>query len=171
MLSKTLQDAINLQLNKELSSEYIYLGMAAYTKSLDLDGFANFFTVQVQEERFHAMKFYNFLLDRGAEVVLKEIPAPGGNYKNVIDVFEKTLAHEQFITKSINELMDLAVKENDHSLVSFLKWFVDEQVEEEATVSRILNRLKLIGGEGQGLLMIDTELAARTFTMPAEAGV
>jgi ferritin len=170
MLSKTLQDAINTQLNKELSSEYIYLGMASYTKGLDLDGFSNFFTVQVQEERFHAMKFYTFLLDRGANVILKEIPAPDGNYKNVIDVFEKTLAHEQFITKSINELMDLAVKENDHALISFLKWFVDEQVEEEANVSRILNRLKLIGGEGQGLLMIDAELATRTFTPPVETG-
>jgi len=167
MLSKTLQDAINTQLNKELASEYIYLDMAAFTKSLDLDGFSNFFSVQVQEERFHAMKFYNFLLDRGGNVVLKEIPAPDSDYKNVIDVFEKTLAHEQFITKSINELMDQAVKENDHALISFLKWFIDEQVEEEANVSRILNRLKLIGGEGQGLLTIDAELAQRTFTPPA----
>ena len=167
MLSKTLQDAINTQLNKELASEYIYLDMAAYTKSLDLDGFSNFFSVQVQEERFHAMKFYNFLLERNGNVVLKEIPAPAANYKNVTDVFEQTLAHEQFITKSINELMDLAVKENDHALISFLKWFIDEQVEEESNVSRILNRLKLIGGEGQGLLMIDAELALRVFTPPA----
>lgn len=169
MLSKTLQDAINIQLNKELASEYIYLSMAAYMKSLDLDGFANFFTVQVLEERMHAMKFYDFLLDRGGTVVLKEIASPNADYRNVIDVFEKTLEHEIFITKSINELMDKAMKENDHALISFLKWFVDEQVEEEASVSRILSRLKIIGGEGQGLLMMDAELAQRTFDPATES--
>lgn len=166
MISKKLQDAINSQINKELHSEYIYLSMAAHFHSNDLEGIANFFTVQTQEEHFHAMKFYNYLLERGGKIELKTIDGPPVDFKSHVDVFEQTLAHEQFITKSINELMDLAIKENDHSLASFLKWYVDEQVEEEATVSRLLGRLKLIDGNGQGLLMLDAELAQRTFTPP-----
>lgn len=166
MISKKLQDAINSQINKELHSEYIYLSMAAHFHSNDLEGIANFFTVQTQEEHFHAMKFYNYLLERGGKIELKTIDGPPVDFKSHVDVFEQTLTHEQFITKSINELMDLAIKENDHSLASFLKWYVDEQVEEEATVSRLLGRLKLIDGNGQGLLMLDAELAQRTFTPP-----
>lgn len=141
--------------------------MAAYFHSNDLDGIANFFTVQTQEEHFHAMKFYNYLLERGGKVELKTIDGPPVEFKSHVDVFEQTLAHEKYISKSINELMDLAIKENDHSLASFLKWYVDEQVEEEATASRLLGRMKLIDGNGQGLLMIDAELAQRTFTPPA----
>lgn len=167
MISKKLQDAINLQINKELHSEYIYLSMAAYFHSNDLDGIANFFSVQTQEEHFHAMKLYNYLLERGGKVELKTIDGPPVDFKSHVDVFEQTLAHEQYISKSIHELMDLAIKENDHSLASFLKWYVDEQVEEEASASRLLGRMKLIDGNGQGLLMIDAELAQRTFSPPA----
>jgi ferritin len=166
MLSQKLQDVMNEQINRELHSEYIYLSMEAYMRSNDLDGFANFFHVQTQEEHFHAMKIYDFIIDRGGKVVLKAIEAPPVDFKSVIDVFEQTLAHEQFITKSINDLMDIAIKENDHAVISFLKWYVDEQVEEEATVGKILSKLKIIGGEGHGLLMLDQELAARTFTPP-----
>lgn len=166
MISKKLQDAINSQINKELHSEYIYLSMAAYFHSNDLDGIANFFSVQTQEEHFHAMKFFDYLLERGGKVELKTIDGPPIDFKSNIDVFEQTLAHEQYITKSINELMDLAIKENDHSLTSFLKWYVDEQVEEEATASRLLSRIKIIDGNGQGLLMMDAELSQRTFTPP-----
>ena len=167
MISPKLQEAINDQINKELYSEYLYLSMEAYCRSIDLDGVANFFHVQTQEEHFHAMKMYNFLIDRDARVILKKIDAPPTEFSSVIEVFEKTLEHEKYVTQRINDLMDLAVKENDHAVTSFLKWFVDEQVEEEATDLRILNRLKLVKGEGQGLLMIDSELAARTFTPPA----
>ncbi|MBN1633604.1 MAG: ferritin [Ignavibacteria bacterium] len=166
MISKKLQDAINLQINKELHSEYIYLSMAAYFYSNDLDGIANFFSVQTQEEHFHAMKLFNYLLERGGKIELKTIEGPPIDFKSHVDVFEQTLAHEQYITKSINELMDMAIKENDHSLVSFLKWYVDEQVEEEATASRLLARIKIINGNGQGLLMMDAELSQRTFTPP-----
>lgn len=167
MISKKLQDAINEQMNRELFSEYLYLSMAAYFIRNDLDGIANFFTVQVQEERFHAMKFYNYLLERGGKVELKPIGQPQIDFKSSVEVFELTAEHEAWVTRSINELMDLALKENDHSLVSFLKWYVDEQVEEEATVGKILSKMKLIGGEGAGLFMIDAELAQRTFTPPA----
>jgi ferritin len=167
MLSQKLQDAFNAQINKELYSEYLYLSMAAYCYTLDLDGFANYFMVQTQEEHFHTMKMFNFVTDCGGKVILKPIAGPEVDFKSVVEIYEKTLAHEQFITKSINELTSLALKENDHASASFLKWFIDEQVEEEATVTKILSKLKLIKGEGQGMLMLDTELAARVFTPPA----
>ena len=167
MISKKLQDAFNLQINKELFSEYLYLSMAAYCFEQELDGFANFFMVQTQEEHFHAMKMFNFVTERGGRILLKPIEGPETEFSSITDVFKKTLVHEQFVTKSINELMDLSLKENDHAAASFLKWFVDEQVEEEASVNKILGKLKLIKGEGQGLLMLDSELAARTFTPPA----
>ena len=167
MLSQKLQDAFNSQINKELFSEYLYLSMASYCYSKDLDGAANFFMVQTQEEHFHAMKMFNFVTDRGGRVILKAIDEPQVEFKSVVDAFERTLEHEQFVTKSINELMDLSLKENDHAASSFLKWFVDEQVEEEATASKLLAKLKLIGGDGHGMLMIDAELAARVFTPPA----
>jgi ferritin len=144
--------------------------MEAFLLQNDLDGIANFFHVQTQEEHMHAVKIYNFIIDRGGKVALKKIDAPPTEFKSVVDVFEQTLAHEQYVTKSINELMDIAIKEGDHALISFLKWYVDEQVEEESTVGKILTRLKLIGGEGHGLLMIDQELAARTFTPPPAGG-
>ena len=170
MLSIKLQEVLNEQINKELYSEYFYLSMEAYLRTIDLDGIANFFSVQTQEEHFHAMKIYNFIIDKGGTVVLKKIDAPPVDFKSVVDVFEQTLEHEKLVTKSINDLMDAAVKENDHAVISFLKWYVDEQVEEEANVTRILSKLKLIGGEGHGLLMIDQELAARTFTPPPAGG-
>lgn len=166
MISQKLQDAINEQINKEFYSEYLYLSMEAYCRSIDLDGFANFFHVQTQEEHFHGMKLYTFLIDLDGRVVLKSIAAPPTEFKSVIELFEKTLEHEKFVTKSINELMDAAVKDNNHAVMSFLKWFVDEQVEEESTDSKILSKLKLINGEGHGLLMLDAEMAQRTFTPP-----
>ena len=167
MLSQKLQDAFNVQINKELYSEYLYLSMAAYCYEMDLDGFANFFMVQTQEEHFHAMKMFNFVTDCDGRVILKKIDSPPVEFKSVTELFEKTLEHERFVTKSINELMDIAVKENDHASASFLKWFVDEQVEEESTDKKILSKLKLVEGNGYGLLMIDQELAARVFTPPA----
>lgn len=167
MLSKKLEDALNSQINKELYSAYFYLGMSAYCTSLDLDGFANFFYVQYQEETFHAMKLYNYVLDRGGKINLKAIAEPGADFKSTLDVFEKTYEHEKIVTKSIHDLMDIAVKENDHATASFLKWYVDEQVEEEATVSRLVNRMRLVGDNVGGLFIMDTELKARTFTPPA----
>jgi ferritin len=167
MISKKLQDALNDQINKEVFSEYLYLSMAAYAHSNDMDGIANFFQVQAQEEHFHAMKIFNFIIDRDGKVELKAIDAPKVDFSSFIDVFEETLKHEQYVSKTINDLADLAIKENDHAVVSFLKWYIDEQVEEEANASKILNRVKIVEGKGQGLLMIDTELASRTFSPPA----
>jgi ferritin len=168
MISEKLQDAINEQINRELYSGYLYLSMAAYFDSMNLPGFANFMRVQEEEERFHAMKFYDFLNERGGRVVLKKIAQPEVDFDSPVEVFELSLKHEQFVTKSINELMDLAIAENDHATKSFLNWYVDEQVEEEDTMDGIVNKLKLIGGKGHGMLMMDKELGARTFTAPTD---
>lgn len=167
MLTKKLEDAINSQINKELFSAYYYLAMSAYCSSKDLDGFQNFFYVQYQEETFHAMKLYNYLLERGGNVVLGAIEKPPADFKSPLDVFEKTYEHEQVVTASINNLMDLAIKENDHATVSLMKWYVDEQVEEEANVSKLTNKMKLVGDNVGGLFIIDAELKARVFTPPA----
>lgn len=168
MISEKLQDAINEQINRELYSGYLYLSMAAYFDSMNLPGFANFMRVQEEEERFHAMKFYDFLNERGGRVVLKKIAQPEVDFDSPVEVFELSLKHEQFVTKSINELMDLAIAENDHATKSFLNWYVDEQVEEEDTMDGIVNKLKLIGGKGHGMLIMDKELGARTFTAPTD---
>ncbi|MBN2415314.1 ferritin [bacterium] len=168
MISKKLEEAINEQINKELYSEYLYLSMAAYFADQGLAGFENFFLVQVQEERFHAMKMYHFLNERGGRARMKQIDGPGTDFASPLAVFEKAYEHEQYVTSLINGLMDLAIKENDHASKSFLNWFIDEQVEEEASMESIVSKLKMIGGKGNGMLMLDKELAARTFVPAAE---
>jgi ferritin len=168
MLSKNLQNALNEQINKEFFSEFAYLSMAAYAKSLDLDGISNYFNLQAQEEHLHAIKLYNYVLDRGGKIELKPIGAPKTEFTNIVQVFENTLEHEQFVTQSINDIMNIAMNENDHATASMLKWFIDEQVEEEANANRNLNRIKMINGEGQGLLLIDAELATRKPSTAAE---
>lgn len=168
MISKKMQDAINEQINKEMYSEYFYLSMASYFNSIGLSGFENFFLIQVEEERFHAMKMYKFLNDRGGRVYLQKIEAPKTEFNSAVEVFELAYKHEQYVSKLINELMDLAIGENDHAAKSFLNWFIDEQVEEEDSMETILNKLKLIGGDGYGMLMMDNELAGRTFSPPTK---
>jgi len=167
MISQKLQKAINYQINRELFSEYYYLSMASYFNSTGLSGIENFFLVQVEEERFHAMKMYRFLNEKGGRVNLQAIEAPKTEFKSAMEVFELAYNHEQLVSALINDLMDLAIKENDHAAKNFLNWFVEEQVEEEASMDTILNKLKLIGGEGHGLLMLDNELSQRAFNPPA----
>jgi ferritin len=168
MLNKKIEKKINEQINEELFSAYLYLAMSAYCEDINLPGFANWMTVQFEEEQFHAMKFINYINERGGRVELEALEKPQVEWKNMIDVFEATLKHERHITSKINEIMDLAIEERDHATVSFLNWYVDEQVEEEDTAEGILDRLKMINGEGNGMLMLDKEMAARTFTAPAE---
>ena len=168
MISQKLEAAINEQINKELFSEYYYLSMASYFNSVGLDGFENFFLIQVQEERFHAMKMYRFVNERGGRVILSQIDTPKTEFKSSLEVFQLAYEHEQFVTKLINDLMDLAISENDHAAKSFLNWFVDEQVEEEDSMGSIVNKLKLIDGKGNGLLMLNKELASRTFNPATE---
>ena len=168
MISKKLENAINYQINRELFSEYYYLSMASYFSSVGLSGFENFFLIQVEEERFHAMKMYKFLNEKGGKVTLQAIEEPTTEFKSPLEVFEMAYEHEKLVSKLINELMDLAIKENDHAAKNHLNWFVDEQVEEEDSMDTIVNKLKLIDGEGYGLLMLDKELGQRTFTPPAK---
>jgi len=161
MISKKLEKALNEQINKELYSEYYYLGMAAWFNDKGLDGFANFFKVQVQEERFHAMKMYDYLVNRGGKVELETIQKPPQDFESAEDIFKKAYEHEQFVTKSINDLMDLAIAENDHATRNFLNWFIEEQVEEEASMDELLTKVRMIGSKGQ--LMLDGQLAQRSF--------
>ena len=169
MISKIMTDAINEQINKELFSEYLYISMQAWLADQSLDGMANWMDAQSKEEHFHAMKLFNYLIERGAKVRLKAIEEPTVEFENPLKAFSMALEHEKFISKSINELMDLAIKENDHATRSFLQWYVDEQVEEEASVDRIVNMLKMVGENGHGIMMIDRELSARSFSAPEEA--
>ncbi len=161
MIKQELQKALNEQINKELYSEYLYLAMSAYFAEKDLSGAASFFGKQAAEEHGHAMKLFKYLLDRGGHVELLKIDAPKVNLKGFLDVFEQTLEHERYITKSIDELVDLSIKNNDHSMTSFLQWYVDEQVEEEATFTSLLGRIKMVGETGASLLIIDGELGKR----------
>ena len=168
MIKQILQDAINEQINKEIFSAYYYLSMVAYLESEDLPGFAQFFRIQVEEEKFHAMKLFDYVNERGGKVILKGINNPKTDFESPLQVFELAYKHEQYVTELINNLMDITIKENDHALRSFLQWFIDEQVEEEATMSKYENQLKRINGNGQGLIMLDRELAQRIFVPPVK---
>ncbi|MBD3331096.1 ferritin [Candidatus Peregrinibacteria bacterium] len=163
MMNKKIEQAVNNQINAEIYSAYLYLAMAAYLEDLSLTGFSNWMKVQYQEEMAHAMKFYDFVYERGGKVKMQAIDEPQNDYKSVLEVFEKTLEHEKQVTASINSLYELAVKEKDYALESFLKWFIDEQVEEEASAQELIDKLKLAGQEGPGLFMLDKDLNARQF--------
>ncbi|KAA0259508.1 ferritin [Deferribacter autotrophicus] len=170
MISKRMAEALNKQLNNEMFSAYLYLSMSAYSEHIGLKGFANWFYVQYQEEMVHAMKFYKYILDQGEMVRLMQIEQPEQEFESPLDMFEKTLEHERFITKCINELVDIAIQEKDYATHTFLQWFITEQVEEEASASEILDQLKLVQNSGNGLFMIDKDLAQRTFNATDLAG-
>lgn len=169
MIKKEVLDAMNEQLNAESYSAYMYLSMAAYFENMGLSGFANWMKVQYQEESAHAVRFFNYLTGRNGKVVLKAINQVPVDFNGIVDVFEKTLVHESHVTGLINDLMNVAVAVNDHASQSFLKWFVDEQVEEEANVEKILATLRLINGQGDGIFMMDREMAKRVFVDPNTA--
>jgi ferritin len=169
MLPQNMEQALNKQLNAELYSAYLYLSMAAYFYSLNLNGFANWMTVQNQEETMHAMKFYNYINERGGRIALAQIDGPPTNWHSPLEVFEETLKHEEKVTGLINNLVDLAIAERDHAANAFLQWFGTEQVEEEASVNEIIQNLKMAGNDPHALFMLDRELGARVFTPPATA--
>ena len=163
MLSKKMEKALNEQINKEMYSAYLYMAMSADTTHKGLAGFANWFMVQYQEEMEHAMRIYNYINEQGGKVKLEAIEKPPSSFNDPLDMFKKTLEHEQFITKSIHELVSLARKENDYATEIFLQWFVTEQIEEEANDNEIIDKLEMIGNKGNGIYLIDRELAQRTF--------
>jgi Ferritin-like protein len=168
MISEKMVNALNEQINKEIYSAYLYMSMSAYSTFIGLRGFANWFMVQYQEEMTHAMKIYDYVNDQGTQVKLMAISQPPTDFESPLDMFEKTLDHEKFVTKSINGLVDLAIEEKDHATNIFLQWFVTEQIEEEGNDNDIIAKLKLVGSEGNGLFIIDKELAQRVFTPPAQ---
>ncbi|TKJ42166.1 ferritin [candidate division LCP-89 bacterium B3_LCP] len=168
MLKKKIENALNKHLNAELYSSYLYLSMAAYFHSQNLNGFANWMQVQAQEEMIHVMKFYSYINDRGGQIKMMPIEGPPTQWKSSLDVFEGVYKHEQLVTSLIHKLVDLAVAEKDRALQSFLQWFVDEQVEEEASADDVVQQLKLAGTTGPGLFMLDRELKQRAFTPPAD---
>lgn len=161
MINPNVQDAINDQINAELFSGYLYLSMSAYFQSISLAGFAHWMEIQAAEEFSHAKKFYGYLFERGGRVILREIEKPEAEWKSPEHVFDETYKHEQKVTGLINELVDLALKEKDHATNNMLQWFVAEQVEEEATASEILDKIKLVGNSGNGIFLIDQELSQR----------
>lgn len=163
MISKRLEEELNKQLNAELYSAYLYLSMAAYLATKNLPGFSSWMKVQFEEEQAHAMKLFQYIIDRGGKVELMEIKAPKMSWQGIIDVFESVVNHESHVTKMINNLVDMALEEKDHATVSLMQWYVTEQVEEEASVNDIFDQLKLIDGQGAGLFMLDREARQRVF--------
>ena len=170
MIKKVVQDEINEQIVRELYSSNLYLSMAAYYRLINLNGAANWMRVQVQEEMFHAMKFFDYLLERGGEAKIGVINAPPTKWKSPLDVFEAAQKHEESVTEYINKLATLAIKENDYATNILLQWFITEQVEEEATVTEIVERMKLAGESKSSLFMLDSELKTRVFVPPVAAG-
>ncbi len=166
MLQGKMLKAMNEQINAEMYSAYLYLSMESYFQSVSLTGFAAWMRGQVQEELFHAMKMYDFVGERGGRVVLDAIKKPDSSWKSPLAAFKHILKHEQMVTGLINDLVDLAMKERDHATLNFLQWFVAEQVEEEASVGEIVDKLKLIRDDTSGLFMLDAEMGKRVFTLP-----
>jgi len=169
MLSSTINDALNKQINEELFSAYLYLAMAAKSDGMGLSGFSNWFKMQYLEELAHADRFFNYILERSGEVDLDAIGKPEVGDATPLELFEKGLAHEQHITSCIFKLKDLARQESDHATDVFLEWFVTEQVEEEATTQGVIDQLRLVKDNPSGLFLIDRELAGRKMEDEAEA--
>jgi ferritin len=167
MFSKTLLDAMNEQMKNEFLSAYLYMAMSGYFEAEDLPGLASWMRIQALEEMTHGEKFFNFICEAGARTDLRAIDAPQNDYKSPLDCFQYSLKHENFVADSINKLMDQARKDNNHAAQIFLQWFVTEQVEEEASFGLIVKKLERIGDDGNGLLRLDDELAARAFVPPA----
>ena len=163
MLSKRLGDALNKQMNNEFESAHSYMAMAAYFNFTNYDGFAHFFLEQAREERSHGMKIYNYLNDRGYHVTFTDINAPENDFDSVVHAFETALLLEKEVTKNFYELTDLAWEEKEHATISFLKWFLDEQVEEEATFDTHIEYLKRIKDDKNALYIYEKELSERQF--------
>ncbi len=169
MLSDKMLEALNEQINRELYSEYLYLSMAAWFEDQGLPGFAAWMRAQTQEEHFHAMKMFDYVNEVNGKVSLKTIEGPPVDFDSPLAIFEASLEHEKYITASINERMKLAMDESDFATANFLQWYVAEQVEEEANVGAVVDKLRLSGGQGNAILMLDQQLGARVFTAPTAA--
>jgi ferritin len=161
MISKTIESAINKQMNLEMYSAYIYLSMSAYFTSINLDGFAHWMRLQAQEELGHSMRLFNYVLERDGSIALTSVEAPPSTWESAVAACDKALKHERINTKEINDLMKLAFAEDDHATRIFLQWFVQEQVEEEASASQLLDKVKLVKDHPGALFILDQELSRR----------
>ncbi len=169
MISEKMNEAFNKQIKDEMYSSNLYLSMVAYFEEIGLKGFANWMRVQVQEETAHAMGLFDYLLSRDGRVIIDAIEKPAHEWSSALDCFEAVYKHEQLVTSLINGLIDVAEQEKDRAAVSFLQWYLKEQVEEEANCSEICAKLRLIGDDKHALLLIDSELSTRTFVAPTIA--
>jgi ferritin len=168
MLSDNLHKALNDQMNFEFYSSHVYLAMAAYCSSESFDGFANFFIVQAEEERFHAMKIYRYINTVGKRATIAGMEELHNDYQSVLDCYQRGLEHEKVVTSRFYKLMDIAMEEREHATINFLKWFIDEQVEEESNFDNIIQKLKRIEKDSNAFYMLEAEMATRTFVAPAE---
>lgn len=166
MINKQLEQAFNDQINKEFYSEYLYLAMKAKFAEMNLQGFVNWFDVQVQEEHAHGMGMFDYVIERGGSIELANIEKPEVKGETPLEIFEQVLEHEEFVTSRINALMDVAEEVKDRAALSFLDWYLKEQVEEEASVGGVLATLKLIGEDKKALLILDKDLSTRVFNAP-----
>jgi ferritin len=167
-MNDNILKALNDQLQFEFYSAYLYLAMAAYFEDQGLEGMANWMEVQFQEEQTHALKIYRYIAERGGRIELQALDQPPRDWESPLAAFEESLGHEKQVTARINDLADLAVKNKDHATHNMLQWFISEQVEEESTVDAICTQMRLVGGEGHGLFMIDRELKGRTYADPTQ---
>jgi ferritin len=162
-MNDNILKALNDQLQFEFYSAYLYLAMAAYFEDKGLEGMANWMEVQFQEEQTHALKIYRYIAERGGRIELQALGQPPKDWDSPLAAFEESLAHEKMVTERINNLADMSVKAADHATHNMLQWFIAEQVEEEAAVDSIVTQMRLVGGEGHGLFMVDRELKGRAF--------
>lgn len=170
MLSEKIEEALNDQMNAEMYSSYLYLAMSADFASRSLNGFAHWMRLQAHEESLHAMKFFDFILDRGGKANLKAIDAPPATFGTPLEAFTAVLEHERKVTDLIHRLVELTTREGDHASAPFLQWFVAEQVEEEKTASDIMDQLRLVGDQAAGIFMIDQLLGGRSASAGETAG-
>jgi ferritin len=169
MISDNLLKALNEQMNYEFYSSQTYLSMASYCAAEGFDGYANFFEVQAEEEKFHAMKIYHYINTVRKRVIVTGMPDPVTDFASILDAFEKGYEHEKEVTRRIYHLSDIALNEREHATMHFLKWFIDEQVEEESLFDNIVHKLKLVEKDSNAFIMMDAEFAKRSFTPPTNA--
>ncbi|WP_101696879.1 ferritin [Clostridium minihomine] len=167
MLNEKVVTLLNTQINKEFFSAYLYLGIANYYKDEGLDGFSNWYTIQAQEERDHAMLFLQYLQNNSEKVVLEAIDKPDAKFSDLLSPAKAALAHEQYVTNSIHEIYDAASGVKDYRTMQFLDWFVKEQGEEEMNAETLIKKIQLFGSDSKGLYLLDQELAARVYTAPS----
>ena len=167
MINKKVADLLNEQINKELYSAYLYLDMNNYFQGRGLNGFANWYMIQAQEERDHAMLFFKYLHNNGEKVTLEAIGKPDKKFKKDMDVLKAGLEHEEYVTASIHTIYDAAYKVKDFRTMQFLDWFVKEQGEEETNARDMITKMELFGTDPKSLYMLNQELAARTYNAPS----